>query len=93
MNIKHALVGAAALGGLVLASGTASAMPNGIPTAAVEQAVGSNVQDVRWVCGLHHRCWWRRGWYGGYAYYGAPRVWWGPRWGWGWRHRWWHRWG
>jgi hypothetical protein len=90
MNIKHALIAAAALSGIVLASGSASAMPNGLSATAVEQAVGSDVQDVRWVCGPV-RCWWRPNWYGGYAYYGPRRVWWGPRWrsGWGWRHRWW----
>jgi hypothetical protein len=92
MNIKHALIAAAALSGIVLASGSASAMPNGLP--AVGQALaGSDVQDVRWVCGPV-RCWWRPNWYGGYAYgpaYYGPRVWVGPRWraGWGWRRRWW----
>jgi hypothetical protein len=79
-HLKFALVAAVALGGLALASGSASAMPNGLPSAST--ALSANVQDVRWVCGPY-RCWWRPG----YAYYGP-----GPRWGWGggW-HRW-HRW-
>ena len=31
INLKYAVVGLAALGGVALASGTASAMPNGMP--------------------------------------------------------------
>jgi hypothetical protein len=86
-SVKYALVAAAALGGLTLASGSASAMPNGL--ASTSNALSSNVQDVRWVCGPF-RCWWRPNYYGygAYGYYG-PRRHWGPGWGWG--HRW-HRW-
>jgi hypothetical protein len=90
-NLKYALVAAAALGGLALASGTASAMPNGLSSAA--NAAPSEVQNVYWVCGAFGRCWWRPNYYyGAYGYYG-PRPFWGPRFGWGggWGHRW-HRW-
>ena len=78
-NLKYALV-AAAIGGFALASGSASAMPNGLPE--ISKALPSDVQDVRWVCGPY-RCWWRPNWYRSYAFYGHPRL------GWGWRHRWW----
>ena len=49
-------------------------MPNGLSS----DALASNVEQVRWVCGPY-RCWWRPNYY--YGYYG-----WGPRW------RYWHRW-
>jgi hypothetical protein len=48
-------------------------MPNGLPS----DALSSNVEQVRWVCGPY-RCWWRPNYY--YGYYG-----WGPRWRYGWR--------
>ncbi len=81
-NLKYVLV-AAAVGGLALASGSASAMPNGLPEAS--KALSSDVQDVRLVCGPF-RCWWRPNWYGSYAYY-SPRPW--HRGGsWRWRHHW-----
>jgi hypothetical protein len=73
-RLKYVLAGAAALGAVALASGSASAMPNGLSS----NALASNVEQVRWVCGPH-RCWWRPNYY--YGYYG-----WGPRW------RYWHRW-
>jgi hypothetical protein len=73
-RLKYVLAGAAALGAVALASGSASAMPNGLPS----DALASNVEQVRWVCGPY-RCWWRPNLY--YGYYG-----WGPRW------RYWHRW-
>jgi hypothetical protein len=78
-TLKYALV-AAAMGGLALASGSASAMPNGLPEAA--KTLSSDVQDVRWVCGPV-RCWWRPNWYRSYAFYGHPN--------WRWRHRGWWR--
>jgi hypothetical protein len=73
-RLKYVLAGAAALGAVALASGSASAMPNGLSW----NALASNVEQVRWVCGPY-RCWWRPNYY--YGYYG-----WGPRW------RYWHRW-
>ncbi len=84
--LKHSLVAATALGGVALWAGGASAMPNGLPSAAA--AAPSNVENVRWVCGPY-RCWWQPGPGGFYG----PRPWgwgWGPRWGWGWHH--WRRW-
>jgi hypothetical protein len=65
-NLKYVLAGTAALGAAVLTSGSASAMPNGLSS----DALASNVEQVRWVCGPY-RCWWRPN----YGYYG-----WGPRW-------------
>ena len=77
-HLKHTLAAAAAFGLLALASSGASAIPNGLPS--ISQAVPSNVEDVRWVCGPRG-CWRRPGWYHAYGY--SP----------GWRHRWWrHRW-
>ena len=73
-RFKYVLAGAAALGAVAFASGSASAMPNGLSS----NALASNVEQVRWVCGPY-RCWWRPNLY--YGYYG-----WGPRW------RYWHRW-
>ena len=81
-SIKYALA-AAVLGGLVAASGQASAMPNGLSALAQTQA--SDTQDVRLICGPY-RCWWRPGYRAYGFYYGPRRHWWGPRWG--WRHRW-----
>ena len=84
-QLQYALVAAAALGGLAVASSPASALPNFVPTISTESP--SDIQDVRWVCGPYH-CWWHHSWYGSY---GA-----GPGWepGWGWRHHWgWRPWG
>jgi hypothetical protein len=83
MKLKLALVGAAALGGIALTSGTASAMPNGLPTTNQ----GSNIDQVRYVCNAWGRCWLRPNYYGAYGYYGGPRVY-GRPWG---SHRGWHR--
>ena len=89
-NFTHALAAAAALGAVAFGSGTAAAMPNGLPS--ISKALTQDVQDVRWVCGPY-RCWWRPNWYGAYGYYGRPRFYGGPRWGggggrWGGRGRW-----
>jgi hypothetical protein len=66
---------AALLGGLVAASGQASAMPNGLSALAQEQT--SDVQDVRWVCGPRG-CVWRPGlWRGGAFGRVGPRRFWG----------------
>jgi hypothetical protein len=89
-NLKYALVGAVALGGLAFATIPASAMPNGL--SGLSDAQLSDVQDARWACGPF-RCWWRPNWYGSYGFVRRPWI--GPRWGWGWgwhrgwRHRWW----
>ena len=79
INLKYAVVGLAALGGLALASGAASAMPNGMPAAAGQQ---SNVENVVMVCNAWGRCWWRPNYYVGPRVYGYG----GPRYyGYGWR--------
>lgn len=91
MTLKLALVAAAAVGGVALSSGAASAaMLNGLPGAA--QAAGTpaaQTDQVRYVCNAWGRCWWRPNYYGAYGYYGprfyGPRVY-GPRWG--YRHGW-----
>ncbi|WGR91738.1 hypothetical protein MTX26_15225 [Bradyrhizobium sp. ISRA443] len=95
MNVKLAIVGLAALGGVALTAAPASAMPNGIPNAGQV----SNVERVRVVCNPWGRCWSRPNYYGAYAY-GGPHPGWrwrhpGWRWGhpgWRWRHPGW-RWG
>ena len=68
MKLKLALVGIAALAGIALSSGTASAMPNGLPHA--NQV--SNIDQVRYVCNIWGRCWWRPNYYGAYGFYGGP---------------------
>ena len=66
-RLKYVLAGAAALGAVAFASGSASAMPNGLSSDALSS--NANVEQV--LCGPY-RCWWRPNYYG---YYG-----WGPRW-------------
>jgi hypothetical protein len=85
MKIRTAVAALAVLGGVTLAAGSASAMPNGIPQSAQIVDHSTNVEQVRWICNGWGRCWWRPNWYGAYGFYG-PRPW-------GWR-RWhhWHRW-
>jgi hypothetical protein len=85
MKLKAAVVGLAALGGVSLTAGTASAIPNGLPEAARIASPAVKTEQVRWVCDAWGRCWWRRPiWYGAYAWgpgsvWGPRRVW-GPRW-------------
>ena len=85
MKLKFAVIGLAALGGVALVSGSASAMPNGIPQAGQIAKADTNAEQVRMVCNAWGRCWWRPNYYGAYAYY--------PHRPWGW-HRWhrWHHW-
>jgi len=68
MKLKCAIVAMAALGGVALSTGTASAMPNGIR----QPNKVSNVDQVRYVCNAWGRCWWRPNYYGHYGYYGGP---------------------
>jgi hypothetical protein len=64
IDLKYAVVGLAALGAAALGSGTASAMPNGLPAAHQH----SNVENVVMVCNAWGRCWYRPN------YYIGPRV-------------------
>jgi hypothetical protein len=82
-RIRHLIIGAAAIGGVVLAT-SATAMPVA-PLESLAQQSAAAPQEVRWVCGPF-RCWWRPNWYGSYGYYGYGRRFYGPHWG--WRHRW-----
>ena len=101
MKLVSAFVGLAALAGVALSTGTASAMPIGVPAQA------SNVEQAAYVCNPWGHCWvrpgdgygyggwgWRR-WHhwhhwNGYGYY-HPHYWGG--WGWHhWRWRHWHHW-
>ncbi|MFH1344720.1 MAG: hypothetical protein ABIL01_26505 [Pseudomonadota bacterium] len=97
MKLKSALVGLAAIGGIVLTSGTALAMPNGLAaTASQVSKHGPDIDQVRYVCDAWGRCWWRPNYYGAYGYYYAGPRYYGRPWrygGWhvGW-HRGWHRW-
>jgi hypothetical protein len=89
MNLKATLVALTAVGGIALSTGSAFAMPNGIPQAGQITGQTANVQEVRWVCNAWGRCWHRPNWYGAYGYYGARPYWRWHRW-----HRWhhWHHW-
>src|SRR5438270_8467441 len=68
MKLRLAVLGAAALGGAALASGTASAMPTG------PLIKHSNIEQVRWVCDPWGRCWWTPNYYGAYAFYGPDSI-------------------
>jgi hypothetical protein len=82
MKITSALIGIAALGGVALSSGAASAMPVAVPVQA-----SSVVVPAGYVCNEWGNCW-HRHYYGyGYGYY-HPHYW----GGWGWHHHYWHRW-
>lgn len=61
---------AASLFGALAASSAASAMP-----VAPAPQVAQDVEQVRTVCDIYGRCWWRPNYYG---YYG-PRRYYGPR--------------
>jgi hypothetical protein len=81
MELKSAIVGLAALGGVVLTASSASAaMPNGLPQADQISRQSNDVEQVRWVCNAWGRCWWRPGprW-GAYGMWG-PRPVWRPGW-------------
>jgi hypothetical protein len=90
MNMKGALVGIAALGGVALTSTTASAAM--MPNPALRAGQASNVDQVRMVCNAWGRCWWRPNYNVGPAVrYGYV----GPRYygrGWGYRRGWGRRW-
>ncbi|MEA3160617.1 MAG: hypothetical protein QOD95_2165 [Gammaproteobacteria bacterium] len=74
INLKYAVAGLAALGAVALGSGAASAMPNGLPTAAGRL---SNVENVVMVCNAWGRCWYRPNYYVGPRVYRYGHV--GPR--------------
>jgi hypothetical protein len=82
MKLRIAVVTLAALGGVALSSGAASAMPNGLPNAGAIAGQSSNVDQVRYVCNGWGRCWRRPNFYGAYGYY-RPHRWYGHHW-----HRW-----
>jgi hypothetical protein len=85
LKLTSALVGLAALGGVALSAGTASAMPIGVPAQA------SNIEQAAYVCNPWGHCWWRPNYGYGYGYY-RPHYYGG--WGWHRWHRWhhWHHW-
>lgn len=82
MKITSALIGIAALGGVALSSGAASAMPVATPAQA-----SSVVIPAGYVCNEWGHCWHRHSYGYGYGYY-HPHYW----GGWGWHRRYWHRW-
>jgi hypothetical protein len=89
INLKYAAAGLAALAGVALSTGTASAMPNGLPAAAGQL---SNIENVVMVCNAWGRCWYRPNYYVGPAYrygYAGPRYYGG---GWAYRRGWGRRW-
>ena len=59
MKPKSAIVGLLSLAAVGLTPQSASAMPNGLPSANHI----SNVEQVRWVCNPWGRCWWRPNYY------------------------------
>lgn len=75
MKLRIAIVALAALGGVALSMGGASAMPNGIPQASqIAAGASPNAEQVRWVCPPGGRCFWRPrpgGWRGSFGM--APR--------------------
>nr|WP_082747995.1 hypothetical protein [Bradyrhizobium macuxiense] len=75
MNIKLAIFGLAALGSAALVSGSASALPNGLPQANRIAGESSHIDQVRYACDPYGRCHWRPG----YGYYGPRHH--------GWHHR------
>ncbi len=77
-STKVLLAAAAIWGGVATTAATA------MPIAPVANDSAANIEQVRWVCGPHGRCWWRPNYYGGYYGYAyAPRPY--------WRHRYWRR--
>ena len=82
MRLRIAMIGLAALGGVALASGSASAMPNGLAHADQISNQTSNVEQTHYGCSEWDHCGWRPGWRSAYGYY-RPHPY-------GW-HRW-HRW-
>jgi hypothetical protein len=90
MHVLQTAVIAAALGGAVLATGPASAMPVGGLKAASDE-LATDAQKVVWICGWRG-CWWRPVYVYPY-YYPYYHPYWGY-WGrrrpyWGWRRWWW----
>jgi hypothetical protein len=85
MKAKMVLLACAATVGLAMASGAASAMPNGMTGIKSD----SSAEQVRWVCNPWGRCWRQPNYYGAYGYYGGGPRFYGPRWG---GRRGWRRW-
>jgi hypothetical protein len=50
MRVKFAVIGMATLGSVAFVSGSASAMPNGLPKASQIAGQMADVDQVRWVC-------------------------------------------
>lgn len=72
MKMKSAFLGLAAIGGIALTSGSASAaMPNGLSTA---QGLASGVEQVRLVCDVYGRCFRRPSYYAGPGFGVRPRF-------------------
>ena len=88
MKLVSAFIGLAALGGVALSNGAASAQPIEVPSA-------SGVVPSGYICNEWGHCW-HRHYYGGGYYH--PQYWGGGGYGWqhhwddGWRRRRWHRW-
>lgn len=89
MKLVSAFIGLAALGGVALSNGAASAQPIEVPGA-------SGVVPAGYICNEWGHCWHRHGYGGGYYH---PQYWGGGGYGWhhrwdddGWRWRRWHRW-
>src|SRR5262245_13730695 len=81
MKLKAAVVGLAALGGLALTVGSASALPNGLPEAARDASPVANAEQVRWACDAWGRCGWRRPVWGPRRVWGPGVAWGSPGWG------------
>jgi hypothetical protein len=80
MELKRALFGIAAAGGIAFTSGSVSAMPNGFSHSISQM---SKLDEARYVCSASGRCEWRH--HGAYASRGDRRFY-APVWGYGGRH-------
>jgi hypothetical protein len=74
IDLRSAVVGLAALGGVALGSATAAAMPNGMPTPADRHSI---VEEVVMVCNAWGRCWYRPNYHVGARVYRHGYI--GPR--------------
>ena len=81
MKLKRALFGIVAAGGIALASGSVSAMPNGLSHSISKM---SKLDEAHYVCNASRQCGWRH--HGPYAFRGDRRFY-APVWGYGGRHQ------
>jgi hypothetical protein len=74
IDLRSAVVGLAALGGVAVGSAPAAAMPNGMPAPGDRHSI---VEEVVMVCNAWARCWYRPNYYVGARVYRYGYI--GPR--------------